>query len=530
MTAARVSGEADTRDACTPLPEWAVLASREVSCDFDGTGTHATVTLDEGSVVVEQAGAVVFETPQSWAVCDMLVYDFDRAGSPEIVSLVWKRGDWGTSHPFWEDHDTDELGQHLFVHGWRNAEMRPLFMGADLGCEIVEMRLDDLGRVVLNQRDGSSSIWEWRTWGFAFVTSILPSPESTEPPKPAQRVTLLAVGDNIAHTSVFENAYVPEQRRFDFSPLYKHVAVRVASYDIAAVCQETPLVHDAAMRSGFPVFATPETMGDALADAGFNVVLSATNHVNDVGEQGLCDTLAFWAREHPEVTVLGIHETPRDVGPRYMDAGGIRVGFVDYTYGLNGRALPPGGDWRVDVLGDDDRLDRDVAQARESSDFAICFLHVGTEYAFAPSAEHRSAVTRAIDAGADAVICTHTHVLGPYGRMRTAAGNEALVFLGLGNFMSHQAKLSCVVGGAAHLTLERDAPESRARVGAYELLPTVCHVDKRAKTRVYFLHDYTDELAKTHFLSTETAPLTLAALRRLASRARDVSGTTQGLL
>ena len=46
------------------------------------------------------------------------------------------------------------------------------------------------------------------------------------------------------------------------------------------------------------------------------------------------------------------------------------------------------------------------------------------------------------------------------------------------------------------------------------MIPTVCHFTTDATT-VYFLDDYTDELAAEHYLSTSNEPLSVAFLRSL---------------
>jgi hypothetical protein len=67
-------------------------------------------------------------------------------------------------------------------------------------------------------------------------------------------------------------------------------------------------------------------------------------------------------------------------------------------------------------------------------------------------------------------------------------------------------------------SVQEDGPAQEggpARVAAFELVPTVCHVDAGGTTAVYWLEDYTDELAAAHWLSSADDPLTVDALWRL---------------
>ena len=64
--------------------------------------------------------------------------------------------------------------------------------------------------------------------------------------------------------------------------------------DLASVNQETPLEKDHDKAAGYPDFATPEEVGDALANAGFDIVTQATEHAFDQQEDGIATSVSFW--------------------------------------------------------------------------------------------------------------------------------------------------------------------------------------------------------------------------------------------
>lgn len=359
---------------------------------------------------------------------------------------------------------------------------------------------------------------------------------SAEPESAAgvQRVSLLVAGDNIAYQGIYEAAYNRKSREFDFSGIYGPMTAFVSAFDVAAVCQETVLVADAVKRGGYPEFATPATMADALAAAGFDVVAAASNHVNDRGAGAIRETLGYWEDEHPEVAVAGLHEDAAQAGaPCMAECSGIRLAFFNLTYGLNGHALPEGEDYLVDTLEDDkaavfegmralhdDRAGRAATAALDDqtqADLVILALHMGEEYASEPTDEQRRLVEEAIDAGADLVLCSHSHVVAPYGEVTTRAGNTGLVYWGLGNFVASQGNLACQVGGLATLDIEKTTAPSGAtvtRITSFDLVPSVCHVDKDGSARVFLLSGYTDELASRHVLSDSDDPLTVEDFRQ----------------
>ncbi len=549
-------------------PAWATFSDAELAADLDGDGTDEAIELRDRRLVVHDgrasgAGAagddVLLETPEDWQVSDVFAADFDGDGALEVVFLLWRHGNFGSSRPFWLSAEGDgdaasgePLTQHLFMYRWRadravpggsaahDAESRragrlyPVWMSSRLGVEAARIEMEPASpssvrrpRLRITSADGGVTLWEWLSWGFALVEDEGPTGAGGGDGS----LSLLVVGDVIAHPNIYEGAYDAATRSFNFAPLFDYVRDRIGACDLAAVCQETVLVENPARRSGYPLFATPQSLGDALAGAGFDIVLGATNHVNDQGPAGIDETTAFWAREHPEVTLLGLHAEPDAAsGPAYVERNGIRLALFDYTYGLNGRDLGEEDAYRVDVLDEsgETHLLADVVVAREQADLVICFLHIGEEYDSEPTEYQRDLVERLIDAGASAVICSHTHVLGPYGRMRTQAGNEGAVFYGLGNFVSGQADdIRTILGGAAVLRIERasvtgdraagasgGAPASAARIASFELEPLVCHTSATdGSVAAYFLDDYSDELAADHVLGSITgAPLTTADL------------------
>ena len=69
--------------------------------------------------------------------------------------------------------------------------------------------------------------------------------------------------------------------------------------------------------AGYPDFNTPSEVGDALADAGFDIVTQATSMPSTGGDRNQ-DTISFWEDEHEKITLLGIHDSESDSGIRLL--------------------------------------------------------------------------------------------------------------------------------------------------------------------------------------------------------------------
>ena len=107
------------------------------------------------------------------------------------------------------------------------------------------------------------------------------NPEAAAEPE----ITLVMVGDILLHTPVAESG--KGEAGYDFSAVFAPMKEEIEGADLALVNQEVILGGEELGISGYPNFNAPYELGDALADAGFDVVLHATNHALDKGKQGL---------------------------------------------------------------------------------------------------------------------------------------------------------------------------------------------------------------------------------------------------
>jgi poly-gamma-glutamate synthesis protein (capsule biosynthesis protein) len=182
-------------------------------------------------------------------------------------------------------------------------------------------------------------------------------------------------------------------------------------------------------------FRTPPRFALGLRDAGFDVVSLANNHTMDYGAVGLEDTLD--ALDAAAVARAGAGRSASEAAQAVMvEAGGLRVAFIASA----ATPVEAGGfaveQWSATADGpgifvcDDDALRSLVSEARRSADFVVVTAHAGAEYRNAPDATQARIVNVALEAGADAFIGHHAHVVQPV----ELRGGQ-LVAWGLGNFI-----------------------------------------------------------------------------------------------
>ena len=487
------------------LPSWVNWQEKETRIEAAGEICCDSLSLSGGRFRAKKDEGVVFETPAAWRVSDYLCGDIDSDGEDEILLLVWKRGSFGEAKPFWIKENDSSYSQHIFIYETDPDRLRPSWMSSALGRKVADWSLGDDGLLRLKTAEGAETAWAQHGFGLIMMEEEKEEEEAS--------LSLFVAGDNLIHETVMDSCYREESDDYDFAPLYWEVAGLIEEHDIAVVNQETILTANRALYAGFPRFATPTEAGDALAEVGFDVVLAATNHANDQGQEGLSETLAFWEERHPEVRLLGLHRGKRESGSYdVLEARGIRLALFNYTFSLNGLAIPDGAEVQVDQLQDRELLLAGLAAAEGESDLSVCFFHIGEEYDFAPTGEQRELAEAAIDAGADLIFCAHSHVIAPCEEVTTAEGNRGLVFYGLGNFVSAMMRPEAMLEGAASVVIEKDA--EGARVASYRFLPLVNHY-AGGQYLVLPLENYTEELAAEHALNRDEECVSPEILRAL---------------
>lgn len=341
-------------------------------------------------------------------------------------------------------------------------------------------------------------------------------------------VSLVMVGDILLHTPVAESG-MQENGSYNFDALFANVKDEISAADLALVNQEVIIGGEELGVSGYPSFNAPYELGDALAGAGFDVVLHATNHTLDQGKKGVKNCLAFWENNYPQVAVLGINESKEAQEDIYVyEQDGIRIAVLNYTYGTNGIALPSDMPYAVNML-KEERVTADLAKAKEQADFIVVCPHWGTEYQLTPSAEQERWMNIFLENGVDLVLGTHPHVIEPVVWMTrdgkavetSLDGTETftwqgtredgmLVYYSLGNFVNWTASsgdgiANRMVGGMAEITIGK-TEEGEAFILEYGVEPLVCHLTKGTNgVTTYFLSEYTEELAKKNAIIAQDA-------------------------
>lgn len=321
-------------------------------------------------------------------------------------------------------------------------------------------------------------------------------PETTATTSDVTTASVIAVGDNLYHQSLID-AGASEDGNWNYDKIYTHITDAIKDADIRMIDQETVFTTDHDSVSSYPSFATPTEVGDAIVKAGFNVVESANNHIDDFGEGFLTDTLNFWKTKYPDVTLLGIHDSQEDADTvKIREVNGIKIAFLDYTYGTNVGGIE-GKDYMIDMIRKE-KITTMIQKAKQQADCIIFVAHWGTEDETMPNEYEKQWAAYLMEQGVNVIIGGHPYVLQPYGRISDGKGNETVVFYSLGNFVSTQQKLEELLGGMAKFTIQKTVENGKTSIQILTptVEPLVMHYNSDAgEFGPYMLSDYTEELA-----------------------------------
>lgn len=347
----------------------------------------------------------------------------------------------------------------------------------------------------------------------ASVSTVSETTETTteyiEPEPEFLTVSFAATGDNLIHSSIYNQAQKRSEAAgnpegYDFAFAYESIVPLIEPADIAVINQETLICNDIFAPSTYPMFNSPTELGDHMLEIGFDVFTIANNHTLDKGTDGLSACLDYWD-SRPEAVVCGAYRDETDFSTiRTLEKNGITFSFLSYTESLNGLSLPAGSPMIIGRTQDTDLICEQIRQAKEISDVCVVALHWGVEDSDIISDYQRTVASILAEAGADIIIGNHPHVLRGIEEIERSDGSYTLCAYSLGNFISAQSKGQNLIGGILQfdvsLYVGNDPEVSRnPSFDNIRLVPVVTHYDGNYHdVRLYPLSEYTRELAESH--------------------------------
>lgn len=325
---------------------------------------------------------------------------------------------------------------------------------------------------------------------------------STKKQEDKKSFTFVGVGDNLYHEAMYwyqnyRNGY------YDFDSYYEMTNKYTQNADLAYINFETLCIGESYGLSGYPTFNGPTEILSSVNKAGFDWWSLSSNHSLDRGADGLLAQIDLIHNEYPNVITTGSHISQEDKNRTLVkEINGIKVGFLGYTYGLNGFSLPEDKPWLVDLI-DKDQIKQDMEVLNKVSDVQMVSMHWGNEYQTEPTQEQEDLANYLNELGVEVVIGSHPHVIEP-AKIIKGKNQNTLVYYSLGNYTSAQDMDITMVGGMASFTLNYDPDTKTTSFTDTKFIPLITWFDTGFNDwKTYMIDDYNDSIASTHRLSSE---------------------------
>lgn len=290
------------------------------------------------------------------------------------------------------------------------------------------------------------------------LASAIIKTEAQDFPAPAtplygrDTLTILVMGDMMMHSKQIESAHIGDDT-YDFSSYFHLIQDRISSADIAIANMEFTLAGKP--YTGYPSFSAPDSFGLYLAECGFDIFLSANNHIFDKGGKGAERTLEMFRRleDSHGIKICGLaeNELARKASmPLKVVKKGMRLGMINFTYGTN---LGSDRHWpKTNYMNDKDLINDALIECRDC-DLALVLPHWGNEYELTHSEAQEKTALILAENGADVIIGSHPHVPQD---MQYISDRNVPVAYSVGNAVSNMSAPDTQVGLMAEVRLVRE--------------------------------------------------------------------------
>lgn len=304
-------------------------------------------------------------------------------------------------------------------------------------------------------------------------------------------------GCMLLHSTIL-NSYLNSEGIYDFTEPFKYVEKYYSEPDIMCCEMEGSIAEDTIHVSGYPLFAYPDTFPGNLQSVGFDLQFLATNHVYDGKSKGLAKTLSTYKDEKIDFT--GIRKKDDDKRYKIMKKNGVKIGFVDYTYGspesFNALTVSDKDAKLINMFkeGSPDgfysEVERQIKEMKkEGADFIVYAIHWGAEYELEPSDDQKAIAQELCNLGVDAIIGGHPHVEQPIEVLTSENGKHKMFCIySIGNAFSNQTKgvvmdtAHCEDGVILTMDLHKDS-KGKVTITDMEMIPTwVCRQVRERKS------------------------------------------------
>lgn len=253
--------------------------------------------------------------------------------------------------------------------------------------------------------------------------------------------TITALGDILCHNTQYMDAYNKTTGTYDFDYAYENVKHYTQLGDLTIANIETSFAGAERGYSNYPTFNSPDALANSMKNIGVDIITTAGNHALDMGFSGLSRTID--TLDKADISHLGTYKSQEERDSVFIKyVKGVKIAFIDYTYGTNGIPVPSGKDFCINII-NKDLIKSDIDKAKEQSpDVIIACMHWGTEYKTSANSDQKDLADFLFQNGVDVILGNHPHVLEQMEKrtvtLSDGSNKDGFVIYALGNFCADQ--------------------------------------------------------------------------------------------
>ena len=275
--------------------------------------------------------------------------------------------------------------------------------------------------------------------------------------------------------------------------------------------------------------APPELL-QALRKAGVDVMQTANSQAITNGLLGLAATKN--ALKEAGIQPLGTYSSQEDFnrykGYLIYEVNGIRIALVAFTKGMDGRSLPEGSEYCVNLLYTDygstyQKVNTDgiksvlKAVEKENPDLTIAMLHWGSEFNDQINPTQKKITELLKSQGVDAVIGSHPHYVQG---MTYDAETGFFLSYSLGDFLGDAKIAGTNYSVLLDLEVTKDGATGTTKITGYSYTPIYQVYDEEGNLQILRIKDAIAAYENTYIgrISTDLYNAMKTALSRIESR------------
>lgn len=297
--------------------------------------------------------------------------------------------------------------------------------------------------------------------------------------------TLSAIGDVMCHNTQYWDAYDANTKTYDFSYVFEEVKSYIQLADISVASLETSFAGEARGYSNYPTFNSPDNLAYSLKNIGIDVMSMAGNHCLDMGYTGLCRTIDIL--DDADIAHLGTYKTQEEQDQvLFKYVKGVKIAFINYTYGTNGIPVPKDKEFCVNLI-DKDLIKKHIETAKnQNADMIVACMHWGTEYRTTANKEQEELADFLFKSGVDIILGNHPHTLEPMEKrtvtLEDGTNKDCFVIYALGNFICDQNAENTRNSIILNLTITKKT-DGKIAIDKVNYIPIYMYKNRGVKTK-----------------------------------------------